>query len=194
LSPLIVKVPKTYPIHGRFYGEVAISDGLKSNIATSLHTLSVESEIEWSQGALLHELQSPSTLILMAHYQGALRGFLIAQEIIDEVHLLVLAVHRESRRNGIARSLLSRLIRESSAILSDVATIFPVATKFPIVSTSALTTSTERSFQRILLEVRESNLGAQALYQSLGFTLDGKRQRYYSDTREDAHLYSLSLR
>ena len=38
------------------------------------------------------------------------------------------------------------------------------------------------------LEVRETNLGAQALYASLGFVQEGRRKGYYTDTGEDAFI------
>ena len=36
------------------------------------------------------------------------------------------------------------------------------------------------------LEVRVSNLSAQALYTKLGFVTEGKRDKYYEDNKEDA--------
>ena len=41
------------------------------------------------------------------------------------------------------------------------------------------------------LEVRASNLGAQALYAGFGFEVVGKRKAYYHDNREDALLMYL---
>ena len=40
--------------------------------------------------------------------------------------------------------------------------------------------------ERFTLEVRESNLTAISLYESLGFTLEGKRKNFYENPREDA--------
>ena len=39
---------------------------------------------------------------------------------------------------------------------------------------------------QLTLEVRESNLGAIALYERFGFRSAGLRRRYYSDNGEDA--------
>ena len=39
---------------------------------------------------------------------------------------------------------------------------------------------------RVTLEVRAGNLGAQALYQELGFSVAGRRPNYYTDDGEDA--------
>jgi ribosomal-protein-alanine N-acetyltransferase len=47
----------------------------------------------------------------------------------------------------------------------------------------------------VTLEVRVSNFSAQALYRKYGFTVQGRRPRYYSDNNEDAYImWSGSLR
>jgi ribosomal-protein-alanine N-acetyltransferase len=53
--------------------------------------------------------------------------------------------------------------------------------------------------QRIILEVRPSNVAAIKLYEKLGFALIGKRKQYYpldpeSGEREDAHVLAKSLK
>jgi len=40
----------------------------------------------------------------------------------------------------------------------------------------------------VTLEVRVSNLNAQGLYRKYGFTIQGRRPRYYSDNNEDAFI------
>jgi ribosomal-protein-alanine N-acetyltransferase len=45
----------------------------------------------------------------------------------------------------------------------------------------------------ILLEVRESNAAARALYAKVGFREEGRRPRYYRDPDEDAVLMRLRL-
>jgi ribosomal-protein-alanine N-acetyltransferase len=44
-----------------------------------------------------------------------------------------------------------------------------------------------------MLEVRQSNLAAQRLYQKFGFLAVGERQGYYQDTKEDAVLMTLPV-
>lgn len=47
----------------------------------------------------------------------------------------------------------------------------------------------------VTLEVRVSNVSAQNLYQKYGFTIQGRRPRYYSDNNEDAFvMWSDSLK
>ena len=44
----------------------------------------------------------------------------------------------------------------------------------------------EQAAQLVTLEVRQSNLAAQALYHKYQFAIVGERRRYYKDTGEDA--------
>jgi len=46
----------------------------------------------------------------------------------------------------------------------------------------------EQGMERMTLEVRVSNLLAQSLYKSLGFTTAGVRKGYYADSGEDAMI------
>ena len=46
---------------------------------------------------------------------------------------------------------------------------------------------------RIVLEVRESNRPAIALYERRGFRRVGRRREYYSDPGEDALVFALDL-
>ncbi len=46
----------------------------------------------------------------------------------------------------------------------------------------------------VILEVRESNRPAVRLYESIGFRLEGRRNKYYRDPTEDALLLRIPLR
>ena len=46
---------------------------------------------------------------------------------------------------------------------------------------------------RFTLEVRKSNIVAQKLYLKFGFNIEGRRKKYYSDTKEDALIMWLNL-
>ena len=76
-----------------------------------------------------------------------------------------IAVHPEYRNEGIAKKML--------LMLKDICK--------------------EKGFERLCLEVRESNLPAINLYKSFGFTTDGVRKRYYQN-KYDAFLMSLDLK
>lgn len=84
-------------------------------------------------------------------------GYAGAQVILDEGHITNIAVHPAHRQRGVGELLLADLIDQ----------LYP------------------RGVLRLTLEVRVSNLAAQALYRKYGFTVEGRRLRYYGDG-EDA--------
>jgi [ribosomal protein S18]-alanine N-acetyltransferase len=85
-------------------------------------------------------------------------GFAGIWLMVDEAHVTTFGVHPDWRRQGIGRQLLLNLAEVSAAI----------------------------GARRMTLEVRASNLAAQALYRGFGFEIAGRRHRYYSDDGEDA--------
>jgi len=99
----------------------------------------------------------------MAHYVvarsgGRVVGFAGIWLMVDEAHITTFGVHPDHRRQGVGRRLLLRLAELAIELRSD----------------------------RMTLEVRVSNLPAQALYRSFGFRVAGRRVAYYSDDGEDA--------
>lgn len=90
-------------------------------------------------------------------------AYLIVWLLVDELHIANLAVHPDYRRKGLAK----RLLRD------------------------ALQRAAETGFLRSTLEVRASNLVAQALYHSVGFEPIGIRKNYYQDNREDALIMGI---
>lgn len=93
-------------------------------------------------------------------------GFLVARHLAPEWELENIVVMPSARRMGIGKRLLEGLLAAVRKTHSEV----------------------------VFLEVRESNLGARALYEKLGFRETGVRKSYYSSPLEDAVLYSLSFR
>jgi len=92
-------------------------------------------------------------------------GFLVARCLSDEWELENIVVHEIRKRRGIGTGLLRRLLSEAEA----------------------------SGAAGVILEVRESNASARRLYESIGFTSEGRRQAYYSNPAEDAILYRRSL-
>ena len=115
----------------------------------------------WTQDIWRQELRSPFSRYLVADSGGVISGYIGLKHTADELHVVNIAVRPESRRQGLARSLLLAAVAER-----------PEASK-------------------VHLEVRPSNAPARALYESLGFSVTGRRPGYYGD--EDALLMSLYL-
>ncbi len=91
------------------------------------------------------------------------RAYCVYRVIVDEMHILNVAVAPDRRRRGLARWLLGVAMRQAARSGS----------------------------RRALLEVRSSNVGALGLYEGLGFTRFGLRRDYYREPREDAVVLGL---
>lgn len=115
----------------------------------------------WSEEMLSGELSNPLAFYILALDGEKVVGYAGMHAVLDEAYITNVAVRGEHRRQGIARELLNQLIGECR----------------------------DRGIDYITLEVRESNLGAQALYEGMGFEVCGRRVRYYGGI-EDALIMS----
>ncbi len=77
--------------------------------------------------------------------------------VLDEGQITNIATHRDHRRKGLGESIVKALIEYGE----------------------------QNGINIISLEVRESNFGAIALYEKLGFEKVGIRKNFYSSPRED---------
>jgi ribosomal-protein-alanine N-acetyltransferase len=104
---------------------------------------------------------APERITLIAEDSGSrIFGFVIAALIPPEAELETIVVAAECQRQGIASRLFQELMAEFK----------------------------ERQITEVMLEVRESNAAARALYRSLGFIETGRRPGYYAEPQEDALL------
>ena len=124
----------------------------------------------WREAWLSEALDDGHAECWGAHDErGALVGHAILYRLPFEAELQAITVDPGMRRRGVARQLLARLIATAEAWGSE----------------------------RMLLEVRGNNHGAQALYRAMGFVVDGRRANYYptkTGQREDALLMSRVLK
>jgi len=114
----------------------------------------------WAADSLRWELASTDVarLYLMRDEGERLVAYCACWLILDELHINSLAVAEACRRRGLARQLLRHVFSDA-------------------VAAGALTAT---------LEVRQSNSAARALYEALGFRVEGVRRDYYQVPREDA--------
>jgi ribosomal-protein-alanine acetyltransferase len=108
-------------------------------------------EDPWSRGMLEEELGRPGGIFIVDAADGAVRGVAVGWSILGELHVLQVAVVDQARRTGLGRGLMLELERRSA----------PADTAW--------------------LEVREDNVAARALYESLGYGYVATRARYYED-------------
>ncbi len=119
----------------------------------------------WSRQLFEETIAFPLSVNLVLLLEGKVVAYIDVYVIGDEVHILNIAVHPAHRRKGLASKLIGRLME----LLK------------------------ERGAGQYVLEVREGNSGAIALYRKLGFRVIGRRKRYYTETNEDALVMLLSL-
>ena len=113
----------------------------------------------WSRSMFTSELAKPSSRSLAAlDDDGSVIGYLVISKHVDAWHVMNVAVAPAHRRRGVASALIARLLEVTRS-------------------------DAERGHT---LEVRVSNDGAIALYESFGFQRRGVRRGYYTDNREDA--------
>ncbi len=119
----------------------------------------------WSRQIFDRELKNKWSTGFVAYIPGVdgrrwAVGYVVAWLVVGEVHILNLAVDPSARRRGVGRALMIHVLTSFEA----------------------------KGATKATLEVRRSNVGAQALYESLGFVRAGVRRGYYSDNGEDAFV------
>jgi ribosomal-protein-alanine N-acetyltransferase len=124
---------------------------------------------DWSPKALAAS-QYQQRVLVKDDSPNELLGFVEYYRVLDECHLLDIAVWPEWQGKGFGLALLHALLREMQG----------------------------EGCKQCLLEVRRSNAGARALYERAGFGEVGVRRNYYpplsaEGSSEDAVLYYLAL-
>lgn len=113
----------------------------------------------WSLSLFLSELALTSTrAYYVAKADKKLAGYAGLMMSAGDGHITTIAVDPGWQRRGVGTRLMLVLCREAI----------------------------RRGATSLTLEVRASNLGAQALYREFGFAPVGVRRNYYAETNEDA--------
>lgn len=111
----------------------------------------------WSRDLFLRELNHGYSHNLVARWvdeaEERIAGYVVFWDVVDEIHLLDLAVHADYRRRGVAKALLKRVIEAGLKM----------------------------GCNRLFLDVRESNEAASRLYRLYGLKEIALRERYYQD-------------
>ena len=112
----------------------------------------------WSRETFVTEMDNPMAHYLVLEQERQLVGYAGMWIILDEAHVMNVAVLPNYRGQGLGRKLmicLKQCARQEGA-------------------------------NSMTLEVRVHNVSAQKLYTNLGFVASGVRPGYYTDTKEDA--------
>jgi ribosomal-protein-alanine N-acetyltransferase len=121
--------------------------------------------LPWSETSFLNEIHKQRAVSKVAVLDDAVVGYICAESIMDEGHILNLGVHPQYRKKRIATALVQNILEELRL----------------------------RACRFLYLEVRASNFAARRLYRSFGFTIVGTRRNYYVAPSEDAVIMMLEV-
>ena len=112
----------------------------------------------WSEASVASELSNPLSCWLVAVEGEQVAGYIGSQTVMGESDMMNVAVAPDYRRQGVGEKLILTLVDILKA----------------------------RGSHWLMLEVRQSNAPARALYEKLGFAEVGRRKNYYRNPKEDA--------
>jgi ribosomal-protein-alanine N-acetyltransferase len=117
-------------------------------------------EFPWTEDEFIRCLRQRDCIGMVAERNEDVAGFMIYELHKNRIHILSFAVHPDYRRQGIGRSMVDKLVSKLAY----------------------------QRRNRIVLEVRETNLDAQLFFRQLGFRATSVLRSFYEDTPEDAFL------
>ncbi len=123
-------------------------------------------EFPWSETDFIRCLRQRNCIGMVAEHDERVAGFMIYELHRNRLHILNFAVAEAFRRRGVGRQMVEKLINKLSP----------------------------QRRNRIVLEVRETNLAAQLFFRDIGFRAVAVLRDFYDDTTEDAYLMQYQYR
>lgn len=123
-------------------------------------------EFAWSEDDFIRCLRQRNCIGMVAEQDDQVVGFMIYELHKNRLHVLNFAVAQHMRRQGIGRAMVGKLLSKLSH---------------------------ERR-NRIMLEVRETNLDAQLFFKQIGFRAVSVLRDFYDDSDEDAYVMQYRYR
>lgn len=117
-------------------------------------------EFSWTEEDFIRCLRQRNCIGMVAEHDDRVVGFMIYELHKTRLHILNFAVHEDFRRRNIGGQMVAKLVGKLS----------------------------HQRRNRILLEVRETNLSAQLFFKHAGFRAVNVLRDFYNDTTEDAYL------
>ncbi|MGN0327375.1 MAG: ribosomal protein S18-alanine N-acetyltransferase [Lachnospira sp.] len=126
---------------------------------------SIEKEtfsVPWSAASFLDASKKSDNIYLVCEIEGSIAGYCGVWTVLGEGNITNVAVAKDFRRRGVAKSLFGEMERQGR----------------------------DKGVDIFFLEVRASNEAARKLYESLGYKQIGIRKRFYERPVEDAIVMS----
>ncbi len=123
-------------------------------------------EFPWIDEDFVRCLRQRNCIGMVAEHEDRVAGFMIYEFLKNRIHVLNFAVDPEYQRRGVGSQMVAKLSAKLSA----------------------------QQRNRIVLEIRETNLAAQLFFRENGFRAVSILRGYYHDTPEDAYLLQFRYR
>jgi ribosomal-protein-alanine N-acetyltransferase len=125
----------------------------------------VSFSVPWSLNAFTDTVEKNNFRYFVAEEAGEILGYCGFLQVLDEGEIPNVCVKASARKQGVGKRMMMVLIEEAEKL--GIAMLF--------------------------LEVRESNMAARRLYESIGFVQNGIRKNFYEQPTEHAVLMSKTL-
>ncbi len=145
--------------------EISIEKMTESDLPQVLVIEQISFPIPFTEHLFRMELRLDVAHLYVARMDAQVVGYIDFWKVLDEIHLITIAVHSDWRKRKIGSQLLDFMIQDARS----------------------------KKMRQVTLDVRPSNAEAITLYRKFGFVQVGVRQRYYQDNNEDALVMSLDL-
>ena len=157
---------------GRTWKEAALSTHEKQQVGVHIRwmirrdmteVLRIESEcfeFPWSEDDFVNCLRQRNCIGMVAEHDDRVVGFMIYELHKSRLHIINFAVLDSCQRRGVGTQMLQKLVGKLS----------------------------QQRRNKILLEVRETNLKAQLFFKKNSFRAVSVLRDFYDDTTEDAYL------
>ena len=117
-------------------------------------------EFPWSEEDFIRCLRQRNCIGMVAEYDDRVVGFMIYELHKNQLHVLNFAVRPDVRRRGVGTQMVHKLKGKLS----------------------------QQRRNRVMLEIRETNLAAQLFFRNTDFRAVSVLRDYYDDTTEDAYV------
>lgn len=117
-------------------------------------------EFPWSEEDFIRCLRQRNCIGMVAEHEDRVVGFMIYELHRNQLHVVNFAVRPDVRRRGIGTQMVEKLKGKLS----------------------------QQRRNRVVLEIRETNLAAQLFFRNTDFRAISVLRDYYEDTTEDAYV------
>ena len=135
---------------------------IRSDMPSILDIESKSFEFPWNEEDFIKSLRQRDTIGMVAEIGDEVAGFMVYELHKTRIHVVSFAVEPCFRRSGVGAAMIEKLRSKLHY----------------------------QRRNRILLEVRETNLAAQLFFRSQGFRAISVLKKFYEQSEEDAYLMS----